>query len=230
MSKCVQLMKIKKWREVAVNVMGNSASSAASAMRKIYTRYLFEYECAFERGGIDPHPIINQIETAAEDKRIKTEESRKKKREKIRLEKEQQQLMQRQPPEDEDEEDTLGERTQSQSSAQGFSQSPSAQSYAGPSPAQAFPPSSSQGFPPSSAQGFLQSQASASAEVSLQSQSQQMPPHAFGGPGGPDSQPQQMLMTPSGPMLLGSQVAFLIYVSIFMFTSSNLHFHESTIT
>lgn len=76
-----QLMKLKRWRELAENLVHNNTSSAASLIRKLYLQYLFEFECAFERGGIDARPIIAQIEAATEDKRLKSEEARRRKRE-----------------------------------------------------------------------------------------------------------------------------------------------------
>ena len=82
-----QLMKQKKWRELAESLVGNNTSCAASSVRKLYLQYLFEYECADERGGVDPHPIMTQIENAMHDKRVRSEEARKRKREQREREK-----------------------------------------------------------------------------------------------------------------------------------------------
>lgn len=80
-------MKQKKWRELAESLVGNNTSCAASSVRKLYLQYLFEYECAFDRGGVDPHPIMAQIENAMHDKRVRSEEARKRKREQREREK-----------------------------------------------------------------------------------------------------------------------------------------------
>ena len=80
-------MKQKKWRELAEQLVGNNTSCAASSVRKLYLQYLFQYECAFERGGVDPRPIMAQIESAMHDKRVRSEEARKRKREQREREK-----------------------------------------------------------------------------------------------------------------------------------------------
>lgn len=54
-------------------VMGIGASSSGSyTLRKHYMKHILAYECKFDRGGVDPQPIINQIETAAKKKTTKT--------------------------------------------------------------------------------------------------------------------------------------------------------------
>lgn len=53
--------------------MGIGASSSGSyTLRKHYMKHILAYECKFDRGGVDPQPIINQIETAAKKKTTKT--------------------------------------------------------------------------------------------------------------------------------------------------------------
>lgn len=48
-----------------------ASSSAAYTLRKHYTKNLLFYECHFDRGGIDPLPIINQIESSSKKKNSK---------------------------------------------------------------------------------------------------------------------------------------------------------------
>lgn len=45
-----------------------ASSSAAYTLRKHYTKNLLAYECHFDRGGIDPQPIINQVEATTKKK------------------------------------------------------------------------------------------------------------------------------------------------------------------
>ncbi|XP_069990045.1 trithorax group protein osa isoform X1 [Penaeus vannamei] len=68
----VEVTKNKQWKDVAA-VMGIGASSSGSyTLRKHYMKHILAYECKFDRGGIDPLPIINQIESAAKKKTTKT--------------------------------------------------------------------------------------------------------------------------------------------------------------
>lgn len=45
-----------------------ASSSAAYTLRKHYTKNLFPFECHFDRGGVDPLPIIQQIESGSKKK------------------------------------------------------------------------------------------------------------------------------------------------------------------
>lgn len=45
-----------------------ASSSAAYTLRKHYTKNLLAYECQFDRGGIDPQPIISQVEATSKKK------------------------------------------------------------------------------------------------------------------------------------------------------------------
>jgi AT-rich interactive domain-containing protein 1 len=45
-----------------------ASSSAAYTLRKHYTKHLFPFECKFDRGGVDPQPLINQVETSTKKK------------------------------------------------------------------------------------------------------------------------------------------------------------------
>ena len=69
---CYQVTKNKQWKDVA-SVMGIGASSSGSyTLRKHYMKHVLSYECRFDRGGIDPQPIISQIEASAKKKTTKT--------------------------------------------------------------------------------------------------------------------------------------------------------------
>ena len=48
-----------------------ASSSAAYTLRKHYTKNLLAFECQFDRGGIDPQPIINQVEASSKKKGAK---------------------------------------------------------------------------------------------------------------------------------------------------------------
>lgn len=68
----LEVTKNKQWKDVAA-VMGIGASSSGSyTLRKHYMKHILAYECKFDRGGIDPQPIITQIENAAKKKTTKT--------------------------------------------------------------------------------------------------------------------------------------------------------------
>lgn len=45
-----------------------ASSSAAYTLRKHYTKNLLAFECHFDRGGIDPLPIIQQVESGSKKK------------------------------------------------------------------------------------------------------------------------------------------------------------------
>ncbi|CAL4091575.1 unnamed protein product, partial [Meganyctiphanes norvegica] len=68
----LEVTKNKQWKDVAA-VMGIGASSSGSyTLRKHYMKHILAFECKFDRGGIDPQPIITQIENAAKKKTTKT--------------------------------------------------------------------------------------------------------------------------------------------------------------
>ncbi|XP_018024844.1 trithorax group protein osa [Hyalella azteca] len=67
----MEVTKNKQWKDVAA-VMGIGASSSGSyTLRKHYMKHILSYECRFDRGGIDPQPIISQIEASAKKKSSK---------------------------------------------------------------------------------------------------------------------------------------------------------------
>lgn len=63
-----QVTKNKTWKDIAGLLGIGASSSAAYTLRKHYTKNLLAYECHFDRGGIDPQPIINQVEAQSKKK------------------------------------------------------------------------------------------------------------------------------------------------------------------
>lgn len=63
-----QVTKNKTWKDIAGMLGIGASSSAAYTLRKHYTKNLLAYECHFDRGGIDPQPIINQVEATTKKK------------------------------------------------------------------------------------------------------------------------------------------------------------------
>lgn len=65
----VQVTKTKKWKEICGLVNIGTSASAAFTLKKNYIKYLFTYECQFDRGGTDPAPILAQMEAQLQQKR-----------------------------------------------------------------------------------------------------------------------------------------------------------------
>lgn len=63
-----QVTKSKIWKDIAGMLGIGASSSAAYTLRKHYTKNLFPFECHFDRGGVDPLPIIQQIESGSKKK------------------------------------------------------------------------------------------------------------------------------------------------------------------
>lgn len=57
----VEVTKNKVWKDIAQTLGIGASSSAAYTLRKHYTKSLFPWECKFDRGGVDPQPILNQV-------------------------------------------------------------------------------------------------------------------------------------------------------------------------
>ena len=57
-----EVCRLKMWKEIALacNIMVNPSS--AYAIRKQYSKHLLDYECKFDRGGIDPETLLSQNE------------------------------------------------------------------------------------------------------------------------------------------------------------------------
>ncbi|PSN43617.1 hypothetical protein C0J52_16379 [Blattella germanica] len=67
----MEVTKNKTWKDIAGLLGIGASSSAAYTLRKHYTKNLLAYECHFDRGGIDPQPIINQVESQSKKKNTK---------------------------------------------------------------------------------------------------------------------------------------------------------------
>lgn len=63
-----QVTKSKIWKDVAGMLGIGASSSAAYTLRKHYTKNLLAFECHYDRGGIDPIPIIQQVEAGSKKK------------------------------------------------------------------------------------------------------------------------------------------------------------------
>ena len=59
----VEVTKNKAWKDVASTLGIGASSSAAYTLRKHYVKSLLPWECKFDRGGIDPQSILNQVTT-----------------------------------------------------------------------------------------------------------------------------------------------------------------------
>lgn len=66
-----KVTKSKTWKEIASSLGIGGSSSAAYTLRKHYTKNLLAFECHYDRGGIDPIPIIQQVEAGSKKKTTK---------------------------------------------------------------------------------------------------------------------------------------------------------------
>ncbi|XP_022248636.1 AT-rich interactive domain-containing protein 1A-like isoform X3 [Limulus polyphemus] len=64
----VDVTKSKHWKDIAGSVGIGASSSAAYTLRKQYIKHLLPFECKFDRGGVDPQPIIQQVLMASRKK------------------------------------------------------------------------------------------------------------------------------------------------------------------
>ena len=58
----------KAWKDIAAQLGIGPSSSGAYTLKKHYGKNLLPYECHFERGGIDPAPILAQVEAQSKKK------------------------------------------------------------------------------------------------------------------------------------------------------------------
>lgn len=65
----MQVNKAKKWKEICGVVNIGSSASAAFTLKKNYIKYLFNFECKYERDDQDPVPILAQMEAQLQQKR-----------------------------------------------------------------------------------------------------------------------------------------------------------------
>lgn len=61
----VQVTKNKKWREVSTSLNLGASSSAGFTLKRNYAKFLFPFECRYDRGNIDPAPIILSMEMSS---------------------------------------------------------------------------------------------------------------------------------------------------------------------
>ena len=64
----VQCTNKKAWKEIAAELGIGPSSSGAYTLKKHYGKNLLPFECHFERGGIDPGPILAQVEAQSKKK------------------------------------------------------------------------------------------------------------------------------------------------------------------
>jgi len=67
--------KNKKWREVSMGLNLGASSSSGFTLKRNYAKFLLALECKYERGDIDPAPIIASLKSASkkETKKIAAE-------------------------------------------------------------------------------------------------------------------------------------------------------------
>lgn len=69
-----QISKGKRWRDVASAIGIGGSTSAGFTLKRNYGRYLFPYECKFDRDDIDPVPLLAAMETPKKDSKRKVAE------------------------------------------------------------------------------------------------------------------------------------------------------------
>lgn len=71
-----QVTKAKKWKEICGLINVSGSASAAFTLKKNYIKFLFAFECKFDRGNMDPAPILAQMENDLEKKRAAKQRNR----------------------------------------------------------------------------------------------------------------------------------------------------------
>jgi len=61
--------KAKKWKEICGLINVSGSASAAFTLKKNYIKFLFAYECRFDRNNMDPAPVLAQMDQDLEKKR-----------------------------------------------------------------------------------------------------------------------------------------------------------------
>ena len=56
-----QCTKQKTWKDIAAQLGIGASSSGAYTLKKHYGKNLLPFECYYDRGGIDPGPILAQV-------------------------------------------------------------------------------------------------------------------------------------------------------------------------
>ena len=60
--------KNKTWKDIAAQLGIGASSSGAYTLKKHYGKNLLPFECHFDRGGMDPGPILAQVEAQTKKK------------------------------------------------------------------------------------------------------------------------------------------------------------------
>ena len=58
---CFQCTKQKTWKDIAAQLGIGASSSGAYTLKKHYGKNLLPFECYYDRGGVDPAPILAQV-------------------------------------------------------------------------------------------------------------------------------------------------------------------------
>ena len=64
------MTKNKKWRDVSSALSLGSSSSAGFTLKRNYGKYIYPYECKFDRGDIDPAPFLATLEISGSKKEV----------------------------------------------------------------------------------------------------------------------------------------------------------------
>ena len=63
-----QCTKQKTWKDIASQLGIGASSSGAYTLKKHYAKNLLPFECQFDRGGMDPGPLLAQVEGPSKKK------------------------------------------------------------------------------------------------------------------------------------------------------------------
>ena len=63
-----QCTKNKTWKDIAAQLGIGASSSGAYTLKKHYGKNLLAFECQFDRGGMDPGPLLAQVEAQSKKK------------------------------------------------------------------------------------------------------------------------------------------------------------------
>merc|ERR1719210_677337 len=64
----LECTKQKTWKDIAAQLGIGASSSGAYTLKKHYGKNLLPFECYYDRGGIDPAPILAQVEAQTKKK------------------------------------------------------------------------------------------------------------------------------------------------------------------
>merc|ERR1719510_1134549 len=65
----LECTKQKTWKDIAAQLGIGASSSGAYTLKKHYGKNLLPFECHFDRGGIDPAPLLAQVESKTSAKK-----------------------------------------------------------------------------------------------------------------------------------------------------------------